>query len=424
MFGNLAIPLTNAIVGEITMAKEITGGNVINKSDYAAGKRLFASSALGSLVDMMNRVKKTKFARVYTYFNLNDKHNDINDLGISTNYVKTVFQKITRGTSEMVDFYFATTALGATLNRFKAVDPSGKEVSLYDAIDITKTGKVELQPGYTYKGKKSINGADISEIKEYGLRVNQLMNGVYNKMDKAPMNEYIVGRYLGFMRNWLKAGVDTRWRTLFHDERLKMKNEGHYVSALIGFNNMFGEGGFVQGSVDAARMLIWAGVRDPNLLLLPNELNKSQQEKDDLINLRKANIRKTLFELYLLVGISVLLGFGWGDDDDSYLAYPRLILARVRRELNTYLSPTTAWDVLRSPTVALSTIESLNKVISSAYNTGKAGITGGEQPVYERGPGKGQHKLAYDTKKFLGLGFINQFDDMENKTRLVVKGYR
>ena len=67
---------------------------------------------------------------------------------------------------------------------------------------------------------------------------------------------------------------------------------------------------------------------DPELLLLPNELGLPDEKKQQIINMRKANVRKTIFELYVIAGLSVLMFAGFDDDDqDSYALY---MLARMR----------------------------------------------------------------------------------------------
>lgn len=419
MFGNLAIPLTNGIVGEISMAKEVIGGNLINASDYKAANKFFSQVAMPSVQDLGRREKKTKAGRVLTYFNPLDNNRPVSDIGVDTNWMRTIWNTVARTGNSSIEFYLGAKAIGATFNRFKAKNASGKEVSFYEAIEVSKTGKVQLADGYTYKGKKTISPADINEVRNYALRVYQLMNGVYNKIDKPAANEYIAGRLLFFMRNWLIPGIQARWKTKHYDERLQKENEGHYLSALVAFNNTYSKNGFIKGTADALRILTWFGVSNPELLLLPNELTLSQEEKDNLINMRKANIRKTLFELYLIMALTAVMGLAWDDDDESYTKY---MLARIRREVSTFYSPSTLWDVLRSPTVALNLVDGFRKIQDDTFNSLGAVIWGEEQPMYEQGPYKGEYKLPADLKRQFGLGFEKQFDDLDVKTRIIQRG--
>ena len=422
MFGNIAIPLTNAAVGKLTMFKEVVGGNVINWEDLRAGDKTYREAALASIKDLNKREKTTKWGRVFTYLNPFE-HESIHGLGTDTNILKTVLDKIIKTGGSTIEYYLTTTAMGATFNRFKVLNTkTGKKETFYNGIEVSNTGKIQLNSNYTYKGKKELTDKDLTEIKDYALRVYQLMHGVYNRSDKAAANEYVIGRLINFMRSWLVPGINTRFRTKFYDDRLKMDNEGHYLSALVVFNNIFtSNGGLVQNTLDTLKVLTWFSASDPNLLLHPNEMALAQEEKDALINLRKANIKKTLFEVYLMVASGLLLALGWDDDEESYTRY---MLARVRRELVTFISPSTAFDVLKSPTVAMHTLDGMSRIIYDTQNSLGSAIMGEDQPVYESGPGKGQNKLWFDIKRQTGFNFATQFDDLQTKTRLIERGRR
>lgn len=420
MFANVAIPLTNIAVGELTMLKEVVGGNMINTSDYKAGWKFYTDVALKAVADFGNREKKTKAGRVIQFLNPIDSERPIDSIGVNSTYMRTVIDKLASG-SNAGEFLLGMQATGAVLNRFKAVNSEGKEVGLYEAIDITDQGKATLLPGYTYKGKKEISSADINEVRNYVLRTYESMHGVYNRLDSPVGKETIVGRLVLFMRNWLPEGINNRWRTRFFDERLNQENEGYYTSSLIMFNNIFGEEGMLKAAIQETRMLLFMDAANPKLLLHPNELELSEEQQEQIIALRQANIRKTVFELYLIGLLSLLLAFGWDeDDDDSYFQY---MTARIQRELLTFISPATAWDVVRSPTVALNTVDGLRKVVSDVGGAGYALMTGEELPVYKQGPKKGQTKLGADAAQFFGLGFINQFEGLDTKTRLIKRGW-
>lgn len=419
MFANVAIPLTNLIMGEVAMFKEIVGGNVINKKDYMAGASFFNKIALPSLADVGRREKKTKAGRVLTYFNPVDANRPVSDLGVNTNWMRTIWNGVTRTGGSTIEFYLGAKAIGAVFNKFKASDPEGKEVGLYDALEVSPEGKVSLAKGYKYRGKDSISSVEINEVRNYVLRTYQLMNGIYNTIDKPAATAYSVGRLLGFMRNWLVPGIQARWKTKHFDERLNQENEGHYLSAMVAFNNVFGKNGFLKGTINSLRILTWFGVHDEKLLLLPEELELDEEKQKEIINLRKANIRKTLFELWAIVGITILMGSMWDDDDDSYVKY---MLARIKREMSTYYSPQTAWEVVRSPSVALNFLDGIAKIQRDVVESTGSFIAGEAQPRYEQGPHKGELKLVADLKSQFGLNFDAQFEALGTKTRLIQRG--
>ena len=424
LFGRFAIPLTNVVVGKITQLKESIGGNIISVQDSVAGEKFFATEAIKSISDLGLREKKTKFGKFFSILNPLDSERPVFDIGVSTNYTRTIFEKIVRSGGSSIEFYLGSTALGAVLNRdsFKAINSDGKKVSLYDAVEITDKGKIELQKGFTYKGKKELTGEDLNEIRDYTIRLYQSMNGVYNRIDSGNSQQYALGRAVMFMRRWLPEGINTRWRTRYFDPRLNKENEGHYVSALVGLNNIFTRDGLVQNMLDGIKIMTWMGTTDPKLLLHPTELELNEEQQSAIIDMRKANIRKTLFELYTIAAFSLLLAFGWDDEDDD--SYVRYMVARVNREMKTFLSPSTAWDVLRSPSVAMSTVTGISKIIGDTGEAGYSLITGEDLPKYEQGDYKGQYKLSADIKRQFGLGFIEQFDNLDTKSQLIQRGFR
>lgn len=421
MLGNIAIPLTNLGMGNLALWKEAVGGNLVNKREVATGNRFYLSVLPEAIRDLNNRQKQTKFGKFWAYMNPMDHSRPNNHLGIDSTWMRRVWTNIT--TSSPVEFQLATTTMGAVASRFKGQNKEGKDVSFYDAVEVSNDGKMKLLDGYTYKGKSTLESADIDEVRDYTLRLYEYMNGIYNTLDSPGMKESSVGTLVLFMRNWLRPGFRTRWELKRYDPRLKQNVEGHYISALIAFNNMYNpETGWMASTANALKLLIPFTETDPNLLLLPDELDLPQEEKNTLINMRKSNIRKTLFELYLIAGLSVLIFAGLGGDDDSYA---QMMLARMRREALTFLSPTTAWDVLRSPTVALRSIEDINKTIWSVVDAPIDLMINGEVEVYERGKHAGEMKWKADVKSQIPIiNQMKQFDDLSTQTRLIIQGQR
>lgn len=422
MLFNVAIPLTNYVATEFTFLKEVVGGNIINRSNWLAGQKLYGETALAGVQDLMRRDKKTHFGRVFTYFNPMDTERPVSNLGVDSNWMRTTLHKITSSGSDLFEYKLAVNAMGAVMDRFKVTSPEGKEVSLYEGLEVTNDGKVDFKKGYSYNGSKTLKPELIDDVIQYTLRLYQSATGIRNRMDQTAASETIVGRAVEFMRKWLKPGLNARFKTRHFDEKIHKENEGHYVSSLILYNNIFGRDGWVKNMTDALKVLVFMEQEDPNLLLLPEELTLSEERQQEIINLRQANIRKTAFELYAIVAMSFLLWFGW-DDDDEDSGYIKYMTARVRRELMTFIDPTTAWDVLRSPTVALNTIEGFQRMGASMIAGMGAAVIGEDQPTYQSGPYKGQEKMWADIERQF-IPFRKQFEDMDSKTRLVIKGYK
>lgn len=420
MLGNVAIPLTNLAVGELTMFKEALGGNLIDHKNLAAGHALYKDAAMGGIRDLGEREKKSKFGRVFMYFNPMGNERPAENIGIDTSWMRTTLTHLFKSGSNTVEYKLASETIGAVMDRFKVKDPSGKEVSMYDGIEVNMNGKVQLLKGYIYKGGATLSDKDINEVRDYTLRLYQLVNGNYSRLDAPGATETILGDLMAFMRKWLPEGIAARWKTRYYDESLTQEVEGHYISALIAFNNTFTQKGLLPGLLDSLRILSWFDVTDPELLLLPNELKLPQDQKDEIIKLRRAGIRKSLLELYIIGALSLAMFMLGGDDnDESYTIY---MLARIRREMMTFASPTTAWDVLRSPTVVMNTIGGFHRILSDVGASAWALGEGEDMPIYKSGPGKGHDKLLFDINRQLGTNFIYQFNDLDTKTRLISGG--
>lgn len=420
MLGNVAIPATNLLVGELSMFKEAVGGNLLNLSDIRAGHALYKDAGLGAIQDFNEREKKSKYGRIFMYFNPLGTERPTDTIGINSSFMRrTLTHFFTGSLNSMMEYKLASETMGAVLNRHKAIDKDGKEISLYDAINVDMNGKVHLAEGYTYHGSNTLSDKDINDIRSYVLRIYQLTNNNSARLDSPGATEFMLGDLLFFMRRWLPEGMAARWKTKHYDTSLKQETEGHYVSALVAFNNALTQRGFMKGATDMIKIMTWLGKVDSELYLLPDELEKPDDVKEKLIELRKAGIRKTMFELYIIMGLTVAMAMLANSDDDSYALY---MMARVRRELMTFMSPATAWDVLRSPTVAMNSIGGFHRILNDMGSSGWAFVNGDEQPVYQSGPGKGHNKLLFDIGRQSGLNWTNQFEDMARKTRLVSGG--
>lgn len=419
MLGNLAIPATNLVMGEAAALKEAIGGNLINKTQWSKGQKFYFAEALPAWYDLANRQKKTKFGKFMLWLNPIDKANQVEAIGIDSTKTRALWTNIMNGS--LVESKLVSNVVGAVVERFPIIDKEGKSVSFYHGVEVSPSGVISLKPGHKYKGSLSLSKEDINEVRNYVLNVYQEQNGIYNRLDSPIFKASSVGALVLFMRNWLRPGFRARWQMKRYSPDLKQEIEGHYISALVAFNNIFHpEDGWLTKTANTLQLLTWMGVKDPNMLLLPNELDLNQPEKDNLINVRQANIRKALFELYVTAALAILIFSAFKDDDDSYT---KMMLARMRRELLTFVSPSTAWDVLQSPTVALRTVKDIGGIMWHLIDAPADYLLNGEVDVYKQGKYKGEQKWKADLKKAIPIvGQLKQFDDIPTATRLILQG--
>src|SRR5690606_27208038 len=417
---NLGIAATNIGVGELTAVKEGIGGNIFTLKDWWYGKKMYAKTVMEALADVGKRNKQNKISRVYNYFDPVDQESYQGDhLGINTNRVKALAGiEILSAPNRVAEYELSSSLMFAIFNQYPVVGPDGKVVKLYDALEPQRDGSMKLKAGHKLQNGKEFNDLMVEEIKQRIVKTYQLMNGVYNILDQPGIKETSWGRLILLMRSWLKPGIDTRWRLKHHSEKLGQVNEGHYISTAIFLRNAFAEGGFINGTLKALRYLSMLGA-NPEYLLTPLEEKLSPEEKEQLIVLRQANLRKTLFEMYVILGTTMLMMFAWDDDDKD--SYTLMLLARMRRELMTFFSPSTAWDVLRSPTVVMGSMEGFGKTVYTLT----LGLASGEAlDVYEQGPRKGETKIEAAIKDMIPVwSQRNQFEDMERRVRLIQRGW-
>lgn len=362
MFGNIAIPLTNLSVGQLTMGKEAIGGNLINEKNWLAGWKLYSKEVLAALWDVNNKQKKSKIMRVLQFFNPTGENRPLDHTTIDNNWMIRTMGTLFH--SNITGFNLISTASGAIFDKHK-VEKDGKKRSFYEGIEVDMNGKITLSKGFTYNGKKELDSNDVNSIRNEVQRLYQVLHGGAISRAESPLwQSTIVGSMLGFMRTWLTPGFNARWQLKRPDKDFKQDVEGYYVSSLIIFNNILtGEDSWFNKTARSLKVLTFLSETNPEVLLNVDEVDLPQEKKDELIKMRLANMRKTRLELYLIAGITLSMMLAFGDDDDD--SYVQMMMTRVRRELLTFLSPLTAWDVLRSPSVSMGAAEGIMKAIGS-----------------------------------------------------------
>lgn len=424
MAGNLNIAFSNVATGEVTMLKEAIGGRWFKMNDWWKGKKNFFKEVVPYMGEWGKRRPTSKFGVIFEYINPEDQSHGNPQLGKGDTRLKQVAKwrtlnlPNTMGNLEMQGSLMMTIM---NTERFKS--PDGREVGLYEALDVS-SGIPKVKSGYTYlKNKGKFGDEELNKVRNKIIRLGQDINGIYNVVDSSGIRETAVGRLVLVMRGWLKAGIDARWRLKFFNERLEGFDEGYYISAANFFKNMFGPNGWMKKDISNLKYLVGRGLNSADLLT-EEEKQKSSEEQEELASLRRANIKKFLFEMYVIAGLSALSMLGWDDDDDkdSFALYH---IIRLRRELTTYFSPTTAWDVLRSPTVALDTIEKASEFTWGIVSTPILLLEGKDLPEYEQGINKGEKKIWVQLQNKVPIwNQRHQFDDFDNRIDLIERGWK
>lgn len=425
MAGNLNIAFSNVATGEVTMLKEAIGGRWFNMKDWWAGKKSFFKEVVPYMGEWGKRRPTSKFGVVFEFINPEDSSHGNPQLSKGDTRFKQVAKWKTLGLPNTIgNMEMQGSLMMAIMNTERFTAPDGKTVGLYEALD-TSSGLPKIKTGYKYNKNKGVFGeAEMDKVRNKIVRLGQDINGIYNVIDSSGIRETAIGRMVLVMRGWLKAGIDARWRLQFYNERLEGQDEGYYISAINFFKNMFGPEGWMKKEAANLKYLIGRGLKTDDLLSEEEKKKLSQDEQENLASLRRANIKKFLFEMYVIAGLTALAMLGWDDDDDrdSFALYH---IIRLRRELTTYFSPTTAWDVLRSPTVALDTIEKSSEFIWGVVSAPVLLLQGKELPEYEQGGNKNEKKIWVQIKNKVPVwSQRHQFEDFDKRIDLIERGWK
>jgi hypothetical protein len=210
-------------------------------------------------------------------------------------------------------------------------DKSGKSMTLLEAHQLygSKPGDLEKNTDFTEKRRQDFQNTLHA--------LNKRMQGVYNDFDKGAAQRYSLGR-LGLMyRKHLVPGYMRRFKKYSMDQELGSPTEGFYRTFATTF------------------------LRD--LIDYKLQINKAWSTYTPF---QKAQIKRTIAEITIILSITAMIMMltALGDEPDeeavkkSY-AYNFLMyeLVRMRSETASYISPTDAYRVVKSPSAMTSTLE-------------------------------------------------------------------
>jgi len=194
------------------------------------------------------------------------------------------------------------------------VEQNGKKISLYDAYETDKNGRIKLKDGVKLPGKKSENNLISITVQNRLHALNKRMHGVYNSFDRPDIKKHWLGRLLFMYRDFVVPGFKKRYKTLGIDNELDDITEGYYTT----FIRKVGE--------DYKKLL-------RQLIGL---------EKDSLEDWERANLRKAVIEMGIVFTTGMLVTLlsamlkESDDDDKKYLQYLTFLTLRLNNEMGIY----------------------------------------------------------------------------------------
>lgn len=296
----------------------------------------------------------------------------------------------------------------AVMMDFKATDPDGNEVTMWDAYDIN-TGK--LKEGFT---------TDVDEVKmiQKIKRVIEMNHGDYN--NALQVKATIAGRALSQFRTWMFEGFANRFEAEKVDYALSYGmdepylRKGRYRSYtkgqllttgaavgtmfLPGVGTALGAGiGYVAGRLTGMQTSESA-VSDTLFTLkqLARKLmfqNTEFEKKFSAVD--AANMRKNMTELYLmlgLMGMALFLKALVGDDDEEKQMVTNFLLnqtIRLRTDIGFYTNPLEFEKLTKTAVPMAQVVQDVHRVVGDIGALFNDNI---EDDVFESGTFKDQPK--------------------------------
>lgn len=292
--------------------------------------------------------------------------------------------------------------------RFKATDPEGKTVTIWDAYDIN-TGN--LKEGFT---------TDVDEVKmiQKIKRVIEMNHGDYN--NALQVKQTIAGRALSQFRTWMFEGFANRFEAEKVDYALSYGLDEPYIRKgryrsytkgqllttgaavgtmfLPGVGTALGAGiGYVAGRLGGMETSESA-VSDTLFTLkqLARKLmfqNTEFEKKFSAVD--AANMRKNMTELYLmlgLMGMALFLKALAGDDDDEEQVVTNFLLnqtIRLRTDIGFYTNPLEFEKLTKTAVPMAQVVQDVHRVVGDIGALFNDNI---EDDVFESGTFKDQPK--------------------------------
>jgi hypothetical protein len=298
----------------------------------------------------------------------------------------------------------------AIMMEFKAKDPSGKEVTMWDAYE-PSTGK--LKDGYT---------TEVDEIKMFQKikRVVEMNHGDY--YNQLQVKETIAGRALSQFRTWMFEGFANRFEAEKPDYALSYGSDEPYVrkgryrsytkgqllttAAAVGTAFLPGIGTAVGAGIGYIGGRFFGMQTNENLMsdtlftlkqLARKLMFQKTQFGDKFSKTDAANMRKNMTELYLMLTLMgtamVLKALAGADDDDDDDTVSNFLInqtIRLRTDISFYTNPLEFEKLTKTAVPMAQLVSDVHALFTDIGNY--YGEDAEDKSIFESGPFKGVPK--------------------------------
>lgn len=383
--GSPLLSVANTLQANALATFEAITGQYFSKGSWADAKSEYAKLLPSFLEDASNPINNSLIGQMTDLYDamqgsyLNEYGREVSFSGKKKNLNYRAWYFLQHAGEHEIQ----VTTMIAKLKSTK-VKQGNKEISLYDAYELDKAGKIKLKAGVTLNGNTSVNGLMSKDIQFALHAINKRLHGVYNDFDRPTIERFWYGRLLIMYRKFVAPGIMKRYKEVSVDQELGMITEGSYRTF---FRVLFKE----------YQEMFKTGFGFGNT------------ENSDLTDMELMNIRRTTLELgtFIMLGIMTILleslRDSYDDDDKERwaLSYPLYWTMRLQSELGFYINPRDTYRMFKSPTVGYSLVDKSIDVFEQMFSP---------LETYKKKAGyadKGDYKLPYKGLKLFGVNGNN-----------------
>lgn len=232
--------ISNVDTGRAMMRIESIAGEFFTLKDVAKADVLYAKEIGGVIADAGELVKSTKLGVFIEQFNvLQEYETEVLHTEFDTNrFARCCSEQGLFILNNLGEHYLQTrTALSVAMST-KLKDKDGKEITLYDAMELVDIDSKHPEYGKKIALKEGVtlpDGSEIGDVTEYLNKfthrvqaLNQRMHGIYNYEDRCAAQRYAVGRMFYQFRKYIPVSIHRMFGKAQYNFDLNAPTEGYY----------------------------------------------------------------------------------------------------------------------------------------------------------------------------------------------------
>lgn len=326
---------------------EAAAGQFFGPKELANADAAYAAALGPMMAELGSRVKTNKLSLFFELFNVIQNFGNNIKRTQKKNWLQRLFgaEIAFLGQYAGDHWLYGRTAIAMAMREKVLVE--GKEMSLWDALQVEDFGKGSVAKQLNYRNITDIKGNqfDVAKFSRKVAHINQTCFGIYNDDDANAANRIAMGRLLQQYRKWMKAQYNKRFQAAQGNLATNSWEEGYYRTVGKMLNQ------WIRGGV---------------------QLN---EQWDKMTNEERANIRRAITEMVQFFAVWALANWiEWPDDEKRpwALKLAEYSSKRLAHELGG-LAPTTVMPqellkTVKNPVPVTAVVQNTFNLINSAVD--------------------------------------------------------